>query len=237
MSHRFWRNRLNSDPAVVGRTIRLDRRTHVIVGVTPPWFTGLDVERSYDVAVPIGAALPADGSNHDERFHWWLRIIGRMSPGDSLSRASERVQALSPEWLRAALPPGSEASRMVLTPAGQGFSPARIQYRTALFALMGIAGLVLLIACANIANLLSARGAARQRELSVRLAIGASRVRVVRQLMTESLLLAIAGAAGGFVLALWGSRMLLWFSLLQVIRSRLRSHPIGVCSPSPQRSL
>ncbi|HYP04875.1 MAG TPA: ABC transporter permease [Bryobacteraceae bacterium] len=210
VSYRFWRNRLNSDPAAAGRTIRLNRRTYVIVGVTPSWFTGLDVERAYDVAVPISAALKAGSTNQDERHHWWLRIMGRLSPGDTLALATDRLQAASPEWLRAALPPASNPPRLVLTPAGQGFSQARVQYRTALFALMGIAALVLLIACANIANLLSARGAARQRELSVRMAIGASRVRVVRQLMTESLLLAAMGAVGGCVLAIWGSRMLLW---------------------------
>src|SRR6185312_11744590 len=99
-------------------------------------------------------------------------------------------------------------SSFSLQPIVTGFSDAATQYRTALFTLMGIAGLVLLIACVNVANLLLSRAVARQREFSVRMAIGANRLRLIRQLMTESLFLSVAGAAGGIVFAMWGSRLL-----------------------------
>ncbi len=217
ISHDFWKSGLNGDIGVIGKTIRLNRQSFVIVGVTPPWFRGLDADRGYDVAIPIGCQpiLRPGASQSDEIHHWWLRILGRTAPGDSPKLAQQRMEAIAPEIFRDTLPPGQSArdqaaylkSEFLLRPAGLGFSQTRVQYRTALFALMAIVGMVLLIACANIANLLLARGAARQRELSVRMAIGASRARVIRQLMTESLLLAMLGAAGGFLVAMWGGRM------------------------------
>ncbi len=219
VSYNFWKNSLNSDPGVIGKSVRLNRRSFAIVGVTPPWFRGLDVDRNYEVAIPIGC-LPViyPGAAHsDEVFHWWLRVLGRIPQGIALKQADDQMQAIAPQILRNTLHLGRSEkdqaeylkSKLFLRPATLGFSNMRVQYRTALFALMAMVSLVLLIACANIANLLLARGAARQRELSLRMAIGASRGRVIRQLMTESLLLAALGAAGGFLLALWGGRILL----------------------------
>lgn len=219
VSHRFWQSHMKGDPEAIGKRVRLNRQSFAVVGVTPAWFTGLDIERAYDVAIPIGshAVLHTELQRAEHTFYWWLRILGRIAPGSTVALAEEKMRAIAPQLFRAALPPGRDAreraeqakTSFVLTPAGLGFSQTRIQYRSALFALMSIAGVVLLIACANIANLLSARGAARQRELSVRLAIGASRIRVVRQLMTESLLIAAIGATGGLAVAVWGSRTLL----------------------------
>lgn len=218
ISYNFWKQNFLGDPSVIGKTVRLNRRKFEIVGVTPPWFTGLDVDRRYDVAIPIGCEpmLHTAPSALDERDWWWLTILGRLPQGESILQAQDRMRAIAPEILRTALRPRFTGrgqknylkSSFTLHPAGTGFSETGRQYRTALFTLMAIVGMVLLIACANIANLLLARSAARRRELSVRMAIGASRWRVVRQLMTESLLLALSGASAGFLLAVWGSRLL-----------------------------
>ena len=217
VSYSFWQRNFAGDSSPIGKTIHVDRHPFVIVGVTPPWFTGLDTDRSYDVAVPTGALSLVHPEVAGDPYHyWWLRIMGRIPDGQSIEQADDRLRAITPEILRAAASPTQNPAdhaeylktRFHLHPAGLGFSRTRTQYRKALLVLMGTVGLVLLIACANIANLLLARAAARQRELAVRMAIGASRWRVVRQLMTESLLLAGCGAAAGFLLALWGSRVL-----------------------------
>lgn len=217
ISDRFWRRHFNGDANVIGKTVRLNRHPFTVIGITPPWFTGLDVDVAYDVAIPIGCEpiLHTDSSALEARSWWWLRILGRLAPG-TLQQAEARMKALAPEVQRATLPPNWDADgkrqylqrSFLLRPAGTGFSETGRHYRTALFTLMAVVGLVLLIACANIANLLLARAAARQREISVRMAIGAARVRVMRQLITESLLLSICGAAGGLLLAVWGSRLL-----------------------------
>jgi putative ABC transport system permease protein len=221
ISHGFWKRHFASDPGIVGKSIRLDRHPFTIIGVTPPWFTGLDVDTHYDVAIPIGCEpiLYTDRSALAARSWWWLRILGRLLPGETPQQADAKMKALAPEVDRATLPKDWDADgrrqylqrTFALRPAATGFSNTGTQYRTALFTLMAVVGLVLLIACANIANLLLARAAARQREISIRMAIGAARRRVMRQLMSESLLLSVLGAAGGLFFAVWGSRLLVRF--------------------------
>jgi predicted permease len=221
ISYNFWKRNYPNQSNVIGESIRLHRQTFEIVGVTPPWFTGLDKDRNYDVAIPIGnePLLHTDRSALDNRSWWWLLVLGRLAPRQTLEQAQSRMTAMSPEVFKATLPANWPApiqeeylkNSFTVKPAATGFSSTGDRYRTALFTLMAIVGVVLLIACANIANLLLARAAARQREFSMRMAIGASRRRVIRQLMTESLLLSLFGAAGGFLLALWGSRMLVRF--------------------------
>jgi predicted permease len=221
ISYNFWKRNFPGEDSPVGKTVRLNRHTFEIVGVTPPWFRGLDTDWGFDVALPI-ACDPIFHPGHsalDERAEWWLRILGRMPAGESIERARDRMRAIAPEIFRATVPHDfpTEAQNQYLNnsfflkPAATGFSEMGAQYRTALFTLMAIVGVVLLIACANIANLLLARAAARQREFSVRMAIGAGRARVIRQLMTESLLLSMFGTAAGLLLASWGGRVLVHF--------------------------
>jgi putative ABC transport system permease protein len=179
------------------------------------------VDTPYDVAIPIGCEpiLHTDHSALADRSWWWLRILGRLLPGETPLQAEAKMKALAPEVYRATLPTdrGVSGQRQYLQRslafrlAATGFSDTGTQYRTALFTLMAVVGLVLLIACANIANLLLARAAARQREISIRMAIGAARRRVMRQLMSESLLLSVLGALGGLLFAAWGSRLLVRF--------------------------
>ena len=218
IGHRLWQVRYGGDEAAIGSTIHLDREPFRIVGVTPRWFTGLDTDRAYGVAVPLGcdAILHKDGSWLDMRSRWWLRVMGRMPSWESLPAVAEHLRAISPGVFAATLPADREGDRkkryleleLTARPAATGFSAIWQRYGSALYALMGIAGLVLLIACANIANLLLARSAQREREISMRMALGAGRARLVRRLLCESLLLAFAGAAAGLALAILGSQFL-----------------------------
>ena len=230
ISYGFWKGHFASEPNIVGKAFTVDRHPFQIVGVTPQWFKGLDTDRSYDAAIPIGceSVLHTDQSALGHRSWWWLQIVGRLQPGEGMRQAQARMDAIAPEVYRATTPPNlsSEMQKayrrtsFTLYPAATGFSDTRTQYRIALYTLMGVVGLVLLIACANVANLLLARSAARQREISIRLAVGAGPSRIVRQLLTESVLLSMLSAAGGLLFALWGSRLLV--RLLSTTKSEVQ---------------
>ena len=189
-----------------------------IVGVTPPGFFGLNVGRSFDVAVPFGAEPLLRGaaeSRLERRTSWWLSIMVRLKRGQSVGDATALLRTLQPEIREAT---GRRHARardetylsepFAIVPAASGQSGLRQQYQRPLLVMMVVVGMVLLIACANIANLLLARATARSHEWSVRLALGASRGRLARQLLIESLLLALMGAAAGLIVAQWGSRLL-----------------------------
>lgn len=173
----------------------------------------------FDIALPLACEplIARENSMLANRKGWWLYILGRLSPGETISQANVSIQALSKPVVEATVPLEWDTehqkeflnSRFSLQAASTGFSDFRGQYKTALWTLMITSTLVLLAACLNIASFLLARSSARQRELSVRLAIGAGRMRLVRQLLTECMLLTIAGAAAALVLATWGSKLLM----------------------------
>jgi putative ABC transport system permease protein len=213
ISHRFWQQRYAGADSAVGSTITLDRHAFTIVGVMPAAFTGPDVGRVADVVVPFAAepVLLGAESALPRRTTWWLDIMARLKPGTSLAQANAALQAVQP-GIREAARPEREAEFMeeplTLVPAATGRSPLRRRFETPLRAMLATVGLVLLIACANLANLMLARALARRRELSVRLALGASRWRVARLLAFETVAIVAAGAAIGIVFAMWSSTLL-----------------------------
>jgi predicted permease len=229
ISYSFWQRQFGGDPAAVGGSLTLDGQPFTIIGVTPPAFFGMEVGRRFDVAAPICSEPITDGEQSvlDRRDGWWLAVAGRLKQGLSLDQASAELSSIAPAVFQASLPAvygPTEAKRylgfrLVASPAAAGYSSLRNNYDTALWLLMGIAGLVLLIACANLANLMLARASARDREVVVRLALGASRGRLIRQLLTESLMLATAGAAAGAIIGRTLSQFLVAF--LSTGRNRL----------------
>jgi predicted permease len=221
LSHGFWQREYGGRGDVLGRNISLNNHPFEILGVLAPGFTGMDVGAETDVYVPLCAEKIVRGefSALDKRSSWWLRVLARPKPGVSAAQATARLKILSPAVYDATVPPRWKAEQqeayrknsLSALPAANGLSNIRKQYRQALLVLMAIVAVVLLIACANVANLLLARGAARQKEIAVRIALGSGRGRLVRQLLTESAVLSFSGAVLGIVFAQWGARVLVGF--------------------------
>jgi len=218
VSHAFWQRELGGQMTAIGRPLLLDGRAFDVIGVTPPGFFGVEVGRAFDVAVPLCAdpLFSTTGGRLDVRQAWWLALLGRLAPGRTLDQANAQLRSLSKVVFEATLPPSYQVEdarsyrAFVLygTEASTGISGLRERFENPLFLLLATTGVVLLIACANLASLLLARASAREQEMAVRLAIGASRRRLIRQLLVESLLVASIGAASGLLVARLVSRAL-----------------------------
>jgi predicted permease len=216
ISHGLWQRRFGGSADIVGKRIRVDRTTATIVGVTPPGFFGLVVGREFDITLPIRDQPLVQPATPLTDTMSWLTIMVRMKPSQSLDAATAALRAVQPQIRAGAVPNDAlEARRFlkapfVLTPAGTGLSPLRGRFERPLAMILGVTALVLVIACANIANLMLARGTARRHELSVRVALGASSWRLARQLLTESGLLASIGAIAGIAFGASASRAIVF---------------------------
>ena len=219
ISYAFWQRHYGGAADAIGSTLALDRVPFTVIGVTEPRFAGVDQGRRYDVAIPIAGEPLIRGAQEsllDERSSRWLLVMARLKPNDTIDRATTALRGVQPQMREATVPeqlrPQEAANYLKgpfeLRPAANGPNALGQQYRQPLAILMAVVALVLLIACANIANLLLARATARRHELSVRAALGASGWRVARQLLAESALLSASGTALGVAFANWGARLL-----------------------------
>ncbi|HEX2666137.1 MAG TPA: ADOP family duplicated permease [Candidatus Acidoferrum sp.] len=220
LSDAFWQQEFGGRVDVLGRMLPLDGLPFQIIGVTPASFSGLEVGFTFDVALPL-CSEPALLNVHgkaigqgeqpwtNDATTWWLAAIGRLKPGWTVERATAQLNAVAPGILAETLPASYDAAAREkylkfsfrVLPAATGVSELKANFVAPLFVLLGISGLVLLIACANLANLMLARASAREPEMALRVTLGASRGRLLRQMLVESLLLAVIGAASGTALA------------------------------------
>ena len=224
ISYRFWTRRFNRDPSVIGKTIQVNRVSVTVIGVTPPGFGGtMQVGEWVDISLPLaqhGRFQPDRARSRAEPWYWWVRIMGRLPDGVTAEQARASLEPIFQDtarqgWLAGlgredsagATMPGM--STLAADSGAQGENDRRRVFAGSLRILMALAGVLLLVASANVASLLIARGSGRRREIAVRLALGASRARIIRQLLGESVLLAVAGTVLGVLLAFWTRGLLL----------------------------
>ena len=221
LSYGYWARRFGRDSSILNQSINLNGTPMTVVGIAPASFHGLEAGRNIDVMVPLmmKAQMTPGWNDLFKRTTFWLTLAGRLKSGVSMRQAETGLNAIARPILafEATQIPGASAQylrdysnkHLALAPGAKGESALREQFSAPLIVLMSMVGLVLLIACANVANLLIARAAARQREIAVRVSLGSGRWRIVRQLLTESLLLALAGGALGLLVASWTGSLLL----------------------------
>ncbi len=214
LTYAYWQSNFGGDPSVVGKTIELNGAPFNIVGVAEQKFTNLSPGKAQDLWLTIGASktMGIKWAKRSEGIsNWWLVLVARLSPGVARAQAESEATVLFRNQIihgERPLSKDEDNPRIALVPAQSGLTGRRSQYSTRLYVLMCAVGLILLIACANVAGLLLARSAARQKEIALRLALGARRMRIVRQLLTESLLLSFIGGAFGIAFAFWGVRVI-----------------------------
>jgi predicted permease len=220
IGYEFWRSRFGGASDVVGKQIRVEGHPFTIIGVTRKWFTGMTTGEPPDITIPITAYPQLTERNEftlDSRSILWLSVTGLLKDGISIDQARAQLQSFWPDVLLATAStetPGTRRQRFLsmgleVTSAAKGFTRGlRSDFARPLYVLAGIVGLILLVACVNLANLMLARAAARSHEMTVRVAIGASRWSLARQVLSESLVLSVSGALLGLAFAYWGSHLL-----------------------------
>ncbi|MGH9350031.1 MAG: ABC transporter permease [Vicinamibacterales bacterium] len=211
LSHAFWQRRFAGASAVVGQTLKANNRPYTVIGVMPEGFLGTALGLAADAWVPMmqQPELQAIGNRLELRGHSWMQAMARLRPGASVARARAEL-----ETIRASLEqehPTNDGWRLALVPTTESPWGAPSELAPVLLVLAGVAGVLLLIACANVANLMLSKAANRRREIAVRLSLGATRLRIVRQLLAESVLLAALGGAAGMAVAYWSAGLLMLF--------------------------